>query len=176
MEKIKLFLRGWAGAIIMCLLLFAIRQVALTITAKATSNEIVKIHETKREGYETWAGGYKVTASYSKAMEDANKNSDLHQSFKVLSILFCFIPLIMIKVLDGMDSRSGIIWISFIINMALVFFLPYIVPTTIRNSAEYTSFICESEYNKSETKNFDYLFPDYSEQNKDVIEALRECK
>lgn len=165
---------SWTGVIVMTAILTTIRLAVPLITKNDKENDIVKVADEKKPGFELQPGYVKVTASYSKAWNDA-KESPIHTSLAILSLLVCLAgPTVWFKMVDGKDGKGFIIWGSLVV-LGIGTILPhYIVPVSLKHSVNYTKKICLKDY--TEGKNYDYLFPETDEQKISLEQFENSCR
>lgn len=174
MKKLTQYLKTWYGALIVCAILFTVRTVAFNITKNDTAHDVKIQQDWKQLGYEAQPGYAEITASWAKAWSDA-KEIGAHQSLKVLSLIACFLPLVWAYKFDGTDSKNNAIWISLALIAVLALAPPYIIPSKLKLSAEYTKKICLKNY--VEGQNYDYLFPETDEQQPGSLDAFyKSCR
>lgn len=171
----KKFLKSWKGVIIMTLILTTVRLgVPNLITKNSKENDIVKMSDVKRSGYETTPGYAKITASWSKVFYDAMDNT-FHNSLSVLTLIFCIAgPTVWFLAMDGRDGKGFLVWGS-LFALGVGSILPlYIVPSRYKTSDSYTKKICLKEF--VEGKNYDYLFPETEEENLSLEQFENTCR
>jgi hypothetical protein len=171
----KKFLASWKGVLIMTLVLTTIRlAVPNLVTKNSTENDIVKVSDEKKTGYELQPGYVKITASWAKAYKDAKENP-FHNGVSIISLLACLLgPFIWYKWADGKDGKGIAIWGS-LVALALACLIPhYIVPSINKNSDAYTKKICLKEF--IEGKNYDYMFPETDEQKISLEAFENSCR
>lgn len=170
----KKFLLSYTGVLVMTAIALVVRFGVPMITKASTENKTVKVSEVKRSGYETTPGYVLIDASWNKAWNDAQENP-LHNSFAFLSIIAAVIgSFIWFKFVDGKDGKGFIVWGSLFALMLLVTVPHYIVPSSLKNSGEYTKKICLKDY--VEGKNYDYLFPETDEQTISLEAFENSCR
>lgn len=145
-----------------------------SITKGDKTNDAVRVQESKQKGYESQPGYHKVSASWSKAWNDAEAEGN--SSIIVLCYILCILlPFLWIGSQDGSASKNAPA-LTFFFLLIVVFAAPYVWPNSLKNSGSYEMKICDKDYQLLKANGFDHLFPEAAEQTKSLDDFLNSCR